>query len=177
MRDAPRHLHIRLPDYLIRAWQAFADRSRRTDLVLTDQVFKIIAERRAAEEALYDARAQNDALRLGMDKALYDARVQNDTLRLDVDSLNDRLVGKVNEVNEIRVALGRVAAFEGIVDSSTTAMLVDELVRDHEELESRIDAAMSLLSGETSEVASEVARLLGGGTRVPDDLGGLDDGR
>jgi hypothetical protein len=84
------------------------------------------------------------------------------------------------ELMLISVALGRVAAFRGIGDASPTVMMVDELVRDHEELEARIDAAMMLLKqlnegiiwpdghDDWSWQVNELARLLQGGARVPE---------
>lgn len=99
------------------------------------------------------------------------------------------------ELAQIRGCLAQVAVYEGLVDSSPLAMMVSELVRDHEELEARIDAAMHVISGigrqeadlsaSGNEVSSaglllinregliEVGRLLQGGKRVPDDLSDL----
>lgn len=87
------------------------------------------------------------------------------------------------EMAEIRGSLAQVAVYEGIVDSGPVAMLVSEVVRDHEELEARIDAAMSHMRYLTStalaegqrpvtalEVIEEVSRLLAGGTRVPNTI-------
>jgi hypothetical protein len=79
----------------------------------------------------------------------------------------------IEELTSIRIALGRVAVYEGMVDYSPTVLLVDELVRDHEELEARIDAVLSYLSTQHQtrpEIVDEVARLLKGGTRVPDTI-------
>jgi hypothetical protein len=79
------------------------------------------------------------------------------------------------ELNQIRIALGRVAAFEGM-DASPVALMVDELVRDHEELEARIDSALMLIKHYRPDAAhlsnlggvfDELARLLKGGSRVP----------
>jgi hypothetical protein len=84
------------------------------------------------------------------------------------------------ELAQVRAALNTVSVYEGLVDVSPVAMMVSELARDHEELEARIDAALHHLSGlptddgALAEVRTEVARLLQGGTRVPDspaDLG------
>jgi hypothetical protein len=84
-------------------------------------------------------------------------------------TVTDRETRLARELTEIRVALGKVAAFEGIHETSTTAMMVDELVRDHEELEARIDAAiMSPTDKAMEDRIEEIARLLQGGTRVPD---------
>lgn len=90
------------------------------------------------------------------------------------------------EILQVRSALGQVAMYEGILDVSPTAMAVDRLARDHEELEARIDAVMLLLrqhlsptdddwhlTGPGLDVVREVARLLRGGTRVPKTPEGL----
>lgn len=96
--------------------------------------------------------------------------------------LNDRnrLAG---EMAQVRAALSEVAVYEGLVDVSPVAMMVSELVRDHEELEARIDAVMSLLRPKIEggsewvvhslEDFREIARLLQGGKRVPDTPEGL----
>ena len=80
----------------------------------------------------------------------------------------------------IKVALNRVSVYQDMVDRSPTEMLVDDLVRDHEELEARIDAVLHYLSSERQSrnetvTDEEVARLLRGGTRVPDSPEGLTD--
>jgi hypothetical protein len=82
------------------------------------------------------------------------------------------------ELAQIKVALDEVAVYQGMVGVSPVALLVSELVRDHEELEARIDAAVALLkdakdaanvTDEPSPLVDEVARLLVGGERFPDD--------
>jgi len=109
-----------------------------------------------------------------------------------MDEEDPRLERLAREVMQIRSALGRVSAYEGIVDVSPTAMLVDDLVRDYAELEARIDAAFHLLAAavdddESDEVGlSTITRdnrlrweidqaiaLLAGGKRVPDSPEGL----
>lgn len=93
----------------------------------------------------------------------------------------------IQEINQVKVALGHVAVYEGIVDSSPVAMLVDELVRDHEELESRIDAVVHYLSAVNAtmlrageqpvtalEISTHVVDLLKGGVRVPDTIEGIE---
>jgi hypothetical protein len=96
------------------------------------------------------------------------------------------------ELTLIRVALGRVSVYEGLVDVSPTASLVDDLVRDHEELEARIDAALHLVystmwpeieendrHGYADPAAilrttlDRIAQLLRGARRVPDSPEGL----
>ena len=93
----------------------------------------------------------------------------------------DRIERLTNEIENIRIALGRVAVYDGIIENSPTALLVDDLVRDHEDLEARIDAVMSLLryeqeSRNATTTDEEVARLLQGGTRVPDDIEEITNG-
>lgn len=93
----------------------------------------------------------------------------------EVSTDRDRLAA---EIVQIRSVLGEVAVYEGLVDASPTATLVAELVRDHEELEKRIDAAVAvcldakqyaMASDEWEHSVMEVARLLKGGRRTPDD--------
>jgi choline dehydrogenase-like flavoprotein len=88
-----------------------------------------------------------------------------------ITSQRDRMAA---ELTQIKAAMNEVAVYEGIVDVSPVAMLVSELVRDHEELEARIDAVVLLLKATkehgnvTMEMVDEVTRLLRGGKRVPD---------
>lgn len=98
------------------------------------------------------------------------------TLQRDNWEYERRLGEKSAELFQIKIALEQVAVYEGMVDVSPVALLVSELVRDHEELEARIDACVALLQGakeaaegEPSPLVDEVARLLQGGNRVPDD--------
>lgn len=77
------------------------------------------------------------------------------------------------ELAQIKSALSEVAVYEGMVGVSPVAMLVSELVRDHEELEARIDSVVMLLKGakeaaqdEPTPLVDEVARLLQGGERI-----------
>src|SRR4051812_3218717 len=46
------------------------------------------------------------------------------------------------QLAQIRGSMNTVAVYEGLVDASSVVMMVSELVRDHEELEARIDAAL-----------------------------------
>lgn len=97
--------------------------------------------------------------------------LQDETIRrMAADETADSLVA---EMNQVKIALGRVAVYEGMVEVSPTVRLVDELVRDHEELEARIDAVLSYLTTQHQtrpEIIDEVARLLKGGTRMPDTI-------
>lgn len=88
----------------------------------------------------------------------------------------------IAEITLIKVALGRVALYEDLVEVSPTVRLVEELVRDHEDLESRIDAVLHYISSfqrvtypvQAKTVMEEVTRLLRGGSIVPDSPAGLD---
>lgn len=81
----------------------------------------------------------------------------------------------VLQIMQIRASMREVAVYEDLVEVSPTAMLVSELVRDHEELEARIDAAVMLCRDRTEDpLAVEVARLLQGGGRTPDTPEGLE---
>jgi len=87
------------------------------------------------------------------------------------------------DISQIRAALSEVAVYEGLVGVSPVAMMVADLVRDHEELEARIDAILMLLigakeaaEGEPTPLIDEVARLLRGGERIdPIETLSLDD--
>lgn len=82
------------------------------------------------------------------------------------------------DMAQIRGSMYEVAVYEGLVDTSPVAMMVSELVRDHEELEARIDAAMLVVRDLNGQVDKnlkeavdgivEIGRLLQGGTRIPD---------
>jgi hypothetical protein len=89
-----------------------------------------------------------------------------------VSADRDRLAG---EMAQVRAALDEVTTYEGLVDVSSTAMMVSELVRDHEELETRIEAVLVMCGAyEGDPVCDEVVRLLRGGERVPDTPVDLD---
>ena len=49
------------------------------------------------------------------------------------------------EMNQVRSALGRVAEYQDLDGPSPIPLLVDELVRDHELIESRLDAILHLM--------------------------------
>lgn len=80
-------------------------------------------------------------------------------------------------INQIKIALEQVAVYEGIVGVSPTVMLVTELVRDHEELERRIDQAILICRSqpESDLAASDILQALLGRTKTPDSLEGLGD--
>lgn len=82
------------------------------------------------------------------------------------------------EIAEIKGSLSQVAVYEGL-EGSPTALLVSELVRDHEELEKRIDAAVLLCAANTEEPLDgygQIAEVLRGGKRIADDPRELTDG-
>lgn len=120
-------------------------------------------------QALADARASLAAENAHVQRLR--GLLQDETLRrMQAEQTLDSMV---DEMNQVKIALGRVAVYEGMVEVSPTVRLVDELVRDHEELEARIDAVLSYLTTQHQtrpEIIDEVARLLKGGTRVPDDI-------
>lgn len=109
--------------------------------------------------------------------------LREDVQRLIAESDHYRHVAESlgSEMAEIKASLMEVAVYEGM-GGSPTALLVTELVRDHEELEARIDAALSFISGapsflpseRTREDLAEIARLLKGGQRVPDTIEGIE---
>ena len=89
-----------------------------------------------------------------------------------VSADRDRLAA---EIAQIRAALDEVSTYEGLVDVSPTAMMVSELVRDHEELETRIEAVLVMLGAyEGDPIADKAVELLRGGERVPDTPESLD---
>lgn len=49
------------------------------------------------------------------------------------------------EMNQVRSALGRVAEYQDLDGPSPIPLLVDELVRDHELIETRLDAILHLM--------------------------------
>jgi hypothetical protein len=95
------------------------------------------------------------------------------------------------ELIEVRIALGRVSTYEGLVEVSPTAMLVAGLVDDHEALETRIEAVLTYVqhlrdteawtyeadTGDAlvwpHEALAEIVRLLSGGSIVTDTLENL----
>ena len=104
---------------------------------------------------------------------------QLEATRHELQTVTQRANRLGKELVEIKGSLNEVAVYEGLVDSSPTAMLVAELVRDHAELEARVDAVLHYLNTDDfdGEAVAEVRRLLKGGKRIPDtpaDLEGLE---
>lgn len=90
------------------------------------------------------------------------------------------------EMTQIKVALGRVPVIGDAVGASSTARLVDAVVRDNEEHETRMEAALDVILArtmdgidpETAEYATlnRIAGLLQGQVEaVPDTIEGVED--
>lgn len=97
---------------------------------------------------------------------------------LRLASENVRLQGILTQV---KATLSEVAVYEGMPIGSDESVLLylAELVRDHEELERRIDLAMMTLVDESvplTEIPNQVANILKGGERTPDDLSEIEGG-
>lgn len=73
----------------------------------------------------------------------------------------------------VQGALSEVGVYEGMDVRQSTLQYVTELVRDHEELERRIDLAMLELRGEAVSI-EEIAQILRGGATTPNDVRDLD---
>lgn len=78
-------------------------------------------------------------------------------------------------LSRVKATLSEVAVYEGMPIGSDESVLLylAELVRDHEELERRIDLAMMTLADESvplTQIPNQVANILKGGERTPDDL-------
>jgi len=94
--------------------------------------------------------------------------------RGDVQDLVRRHDALLEEVTQVRVALGRAVTLQGLTETSPVALLVDAIVRDHDELESRIEAVLMLLADRPNAVSPrDIERILRGGPRVPDTIEGI----
>lgn len=86
------------------------------------------------------------------------------------------------QIAQVRAVMTRVPVFEDSgLALATTVELVGMLAQDHDELESRIDAVVSYLTAQRPgatdslpDIIGEVARLLQGGSRVPDSPEGIE---
>lgn len=118
---------------------------------------------------------------------LLQERIKNGKLREDLQkadanmlvhrTAHEKLARRLHAIN---VALETVAAYEGMDPAQATVVYVQELVRDHEELEARIDAAVGLLhmmieQGGTEEGLKQVVGYLAGAPRTPDTPEGLEE--
>jgi uncharacterized membrane-anchored protein YjiN (DUF445 family) len=93
--------------------------------------------------------------------------------RDDVQAVIQRHDALLAEITQVRVALGRAVTLQGLTETSPVATLVDLMVRDHDELESRIEAALVLLASHRDSIMpDDVARILRGAPRVPDTIEG-----
>lgn len=78
-----------------------------------------------------------------------------------------------SQLGQIRALLNTVSTYEGIVDASSTVLMIADLVRDHEELETRIEAVLSMLphlpDHAIDDITSgDIVRILRGGSIFPD---------
>lgn len=108
----------------------------------------------------------------------YDRYEGEEALREELDEAQAKVVELQAILTQIRAGLSEVAVYEGLpIGNESLVLYLSELVRDHSELEARIDAALmrcalpDRLKPELDLV--EVARLLKGGTRIPDSPDGL----
>ena len=96
--------------------------------------------------------------------------------RLDV--AEDHLEKANSLLTAIQASLGEVAVYEGMgIGRGSLVLYVNELVRDHEELERRIDLALMTTRDESialTEVPARIALILRGSVPTPDSPGGLD---
>jgi hypothetical protein len=87
-----------------------------------------------------------------------------------------RLVEAQATLTAIRASLGEVAVYKGLSIGSGESLVlhVNELVRDHEELERRIDLAMMECSAGSVLLSEDIGRILQGAVATPDGLDGVD---
>jgi hypothetical protein len=78
-------------------------------------------------------------------------------------------------ITAVVASLDRVVTYEGLGIGRGSALLyLNDLVRDHEELERRIEVAiMECHSGATSGKVERIEKILRGGSPVPDTPDGL----
>lgn len=92
----------------------------------------------------------------------------------DVSSRLDRVNATLTE---IKVALGGVATYDGLLDVSPVAMLVANLVADHERLEQRIENVLTYLGTGSHPLDFDPKRIeamLRGASPFPDTIEGID---
>lgn len=78
-------------------------------------------------------------------------------------------------VAQVTASLGEVAVYEGMAIGPASVLLyLNELVRDHEELERRIDLAIIKIRSEPpyETVAHEIGQILQGSVATPDQVDG-----
>lgn len=79
----------------------------------------------------------------------------------------------------IRASLDRVAVFEDVDTHAYLTLCVSEIVRDHEELEARIDAAIMAIASTPPDhprLIPTIVHYLRGGQRVPESTEGVEGG-
>lgn len=76
-------------------------------------------------------------------------------------------------VAQVTASMDQVAVYEGMVIGPESVLLyLNELVRDHEELERRIDLAILECRGEPVVDSGTIARILQGSVKTPDQVDG-----
>lgn len=92
-------------------------------------------------------------------------------------ALEERLAQSQAQLTQIRALMGKVAVYEGMSDTWPLVMMVSDLVKDHDALEGRIDAAVFECRGhmddEFEDLATEVLQILSGRKSTPDTPEGL----
>ena len=139
----------------------------------TDQhaIVRLIQQRDDAAEAAQARDAEIEALRQEIGESRDECR-----------ALRHRLEEAQGTLTVIQASLGEVAVYKGMtIGHESVVLYVNELVRDHEELERRIDATMlecaAAMDGDSIPVslfAQQVGRILQGGAKTPDTIEGLD---
>lgn len=109
-------------------------------------------------------------------------------LQAELAIKDEQIASRSAELAQIRALMHTVTVYEGLVDVSPLTMMVSDLVKDHDALETRIENAlhyiadmkaggpMKNLDGVTGlQVDTEhIVHLLRGGSPVPDTIEGLD---
>jgi hypothetical protein len=104
-------------------------------------------------------------------------------LRQENGSLHRLLEEAQGTLTVIQASLGEVAVYKGMgIGRESVVLYLNELVRDHEELERRIDLAMlecaSAMDGDSVQVgifAQGIGRTLQGGSKTPDTIEEIDE--
>lgn len=116
----------------------------------------------------------NEVGRLGAlkDDALMAVRARD----AEIVHQRERVAALQSTLTLIQASLAEVAVYEGLpIGPDSVVLYVNELVRDHEELERRIDHAMLELRAAAASgvlLAEHVGKILQGGTPTPN---GVDD--
>ena len=109
--------------------------------------------------------AKADKARGGWKSTLSDtmeAAARDAGLPTEVQAPVDNAERLAIEMNQVRSALGRVDVYRGMSGPTPIPLMVDELVRDHEEIEGRMDAILHLLVSTRDQkgVSQEVQDLI-----------------